>query len=153
MTSALSVSSLCKSYGGLKVTRSVDLRVEQGERHLLIGPNGAGKTTLFNLIAGDLVPDSGEIQLMGRNVTHTTTASRAQAGLARAYQIVTLFGNDTLLHNVMLAIMGKSPLRWRHWGVFNDQPEISRCALQALEAVGLGHKAQLPVTQKPFIPC
>ncbi|HEY9461162.1 MAG TPA: ABC transporter ATP-binding protein [Paralcaligenes sp.] len=150
MTLALSVSSLCKSYGGLKVTRAVDLDVEQGERHLLIGPNGAGKTTLFNLIAGDLAPDSGEIRLMGRNVTHTSTASRAQAGLARTYQIVTLFPRDSLLHNVMLALMGKSALRWRHWGAFAGQPEMTQSALEALELVGLSDKACLPVDQTSY---
>ena len=145
MTSVLSVSRLCKAYGGLKVTRAVDLNVEQGERHLLIGPNGAGKTTLFNLIAGDLAPDSGEIWLMGRNVTHTSTASRAHAGLARTYQIVTLFARDSLLHNVMLALMGRSSLRWRHWGAFTGQPEMTRSALEALDSVGLADKAGLPV--------
>lgn len=150
MTSVLSVSSLCKAYGGLKVTRAVDLNVEQGERHLLIGPNGAGKTTLFNLIAGDLAPDSGEIWLMGRNVTHTSTASRAHAGLARTYQIVTLFARDSLLHNVMLALMGRSSLRWRHWGAFTGQPEMTRSALEALDSVGLADKAGLPVDQTSY---
>ncbi|MEO6959481.1 MAG: ABC transporter ATP-binding protein [Burkholderiaceae bacterium] len=150
MTSALSVSRLCKSYGGLKVTRAVDLDVEQGERHLLIGPNGAGKTTLFNLIAGDLAPDSGEIRLMGRNVTRTSTASRAQAGLARTYQIVTLFARDSLLHNVMLALMGKSALRWRHWGAFTGQPEMTQSALEVLDLVGLADKAYLPVDQTSY---
>jgi branched-chain amino acid transport system ATP-binding protein len=96
MTAAVEVVGLCKSFGGLQVTRSVDLRVEQGERHLLIGPNGAGKTTLFNLIAGDLSAGSGSITLLGRAVTHASTATRAQLGLARTYQIVTLFGRDRL---------------------------------------------------------
>ncbi|MFX9065657.1 ATP-binding cassette domain-containing protein, partial [Acinetobacter baumannii] len=87
-----------------------------GERHLLLGPNGAGKTTLFNLIAGDLPSDAGRILLGGRDVTRTSTAARAQCGLARTYQIVTLFGRDTLLHNVKLALLGKSTQRWRHFG-------------------------------------
>ena len=59
--SALTVKSLCKAFGGLRVTTNVDLNVEPGERRLIIGPNGAGKTTLFNLITGELTPDSGSI--------------------------------------------------------------------------------------------
>lgn len=150
MTAALSVSGLCKSYGGLRVTRSVNLDVQPGERHLLIGPNGAGKTTLFNLIAGDLAPDAGEIRLMGRNVTHAATASRAQAGLARTYQIVTLFERDTLLHNVMLALMARSHLRWKHWGALAGQEEMVRSAHRALDMAGLAEKANVPADQTSY---
>ena len=113
MSAVVDIAGLSKSFGGLQVTRSVNLRVEQGERHLLIGPNGAGKTTLFNLIAGDLPASSGSIHLLGREVTRMPTAARAQLGLARTYQIVTLFGRDTLLHNVKLALLGRSNQRWR----------------------------------------
>jgi branched-chain amino acid transport system ATP-binding protein len=150
MTTVLEISGLTKSFGGLKVTRSVDLSVTKGERHLLIGPNGAGKTTLFNLIAGDLIADSGTIKLLGQNVTRTTTASRAQKGLARTYQILTLFGSDTLLHNVMLAIMGKSRLRWRHWGIFATEPALRARALEMLDSVGLSQKAHLPLEQTSY---
>ena len=111
MSAVLEVQGLTKTFGGLKVTSGVDLRVERGERHLIIGPNGAGKTTLFNLIAGDLRADSGSIRLAGRDVTPTRTAARAQQGIARTFQVLTLFGRDTLLHNVMLAMMGKSRKR------------------------------------------
>jgi branched-chain amino acid transport system ATP-binding protein len=150
MTAAVEVVGLCKSFGGLQVTRSVDLRVEQGERHLLIGPNGAGKTTLFNLIAGDLSAGSGSITLLGRAVTHASTATRAQLGLARTYQIVTLFGRDSLLHNVKLAMLGKSPQRWRHWGYFDGDQSLSRQALEVLGWVGLADKARLPVAQTSY---
>jgi branched-chain amino acid transport system ATP-binding protein len=150
MTAVLEISGLTKSFGGLKVTRSVDLSIAKGERHLLIGPNGAGKTTLFNLIAGDLIADSGTIRLLGQNVTRTTTASRAQKGLARTYQILTLFGGDSLLHNVMLAIMGKSRLRWRHWGVFANEPALRARALKMLDSVGLSQKAHLPLEQTSY---
>ncbi|MEN3292298.1 MAG: branched-chain amino acid transport system ATP-binding protein [Burkholderiales bacterium] len=150
MTAMLEVSGLSKSFGGLKVTRSVDLAVAKGERHLLIGPNGAGKTTLFNLIAGDLNADAGTITLLGQNVTRTTTAARAQKGLARTYQILTLFGRDSLLHNVMLAIMGKSSLRWRHWGVFANEPALRSRALEMLDSVGLSAKADLPLEQTSY---
>ena len=150
MTAVVEVSDLCKSFGGLQVTRSVNLRVEQGERHLLIGPNGAGKTTLFNLIAGDLRPSSGTITVLGRPVTRASTAARAQLGLARTYQIVTLFGRDNLLHNVKLALLGKSARRWRNWGSFDADMELSAQALQVLESVGLAGKARLPLEQTSY---
>ena len=150
MTAIVEVTGLCKSFGGLQVTRSVNLRVEQGERHLLIGPNGAGKTTLFNLIAGDLPASSGNIALLGKEVTHASTAARAQLGLARTYQIVTLFGRDNLLHNVKLALLGKSPLRNRHWGAFDHDRALSARALHVLETVGLAGKAQWPVEQTSY---
>lgn len=150
MTPVLEVTNLCKSFGGLQVTRSVNLRIEEGERHLLIGPNGAGKTTLFNLISGDLESSSGEITLLGKKVTRAPSASRAQQGLARTYQIVTLFGRDNLLHNVKLALLGKSALRWRHWGRFDNDRQLSGEALEVLDSVGLSDKAHLPVEQTSY---
>lgn len=150
MSAALEVSGLSKSFGGLKVTRAVDLHVARGERHLLLGPNGAGKTTLFNLIAGDLPSDAGRILLGGRDVTRTSTAARAQCGLARTYQIVTLFGRDTLLHNVKLALLGKSTQRWRHFGNFDADRSLSDAALKVLDSVGLADKAKLPLQQTSY---
>jgi branched-chain amino acid transport system ATP-binding protein len=146
----LEIRDLCKSFGGLQVTRSVNLQIAQGERHLLIGPNGAGKTTLFNLITGDLPSNSGHIALMGHAVTRMSTANRAQLGLARTYQIVTLFGRDTLLHNVKLALLGKSAQRWRHWGVFGRDQTLTRRALAVLDSVGLAAKAELPLEQTSY---
>jgi branched-chain amino acid transport system ATP-binding protein len=150
MSAVVEVTDLCKSFGGLQVTRSINLRVEQGERHLLIGPNGAGKTTLFNLIAGDLRSSSGSIKLLGKPVTRTSTAARAQLGLARTYQIVTLFGRDNLLHNVKLALLGKSALRWRHWGSFERDRSLSARAREVLHSVGLADKAQWPLEQTSY---
>jgi branched-chain amino acid transport system ATP-binding protein len=146
----LEVQGLTKSFGGLKVTRGVDLRLQPGERHLIIGPNGAGKTTLFNLIAGDLRPDGGSIRLAGRDVTPAATAVRARQGIARTFQILTLFGHDTLLHNVMLALMGKSPLRWRPWGGLERERQLRERALRQLDAVGLAAKADLPLEQTSY---
>ena len=150
MTAALQITKLVKAFGGLQVTRNVDLNVAPGERHLLIGPNGAGKTTLFNLIAGDIPADSGSISVFGRDVSRASTAARAQHGVARTFQIVTLFGNDTLLHNVQLALLGKSPLRWRHWGSLSAERALTERAHAALDAVGLGHKANLPLQQTSY---
>jgi branched-chain amino acid transport system ATP-binding protein len=150
VSAVLDVQGLTKAFGGLKVTRGVDLRLEAGERHLIIGPNGAGKTTLFNLIAGDLRPDGGTIRLRGRDVTPAATAVRARQGIARTFQILTLFGRDTLLHNVMLALMGNAPQRWVPWGAFERQQRLRERALQVLESVGLAAKAQLPLEQTSY---
>ena len=150
MKPALEVVDLSKSFGGLAVTRKVNLRVERGERHLLIGPNGAGKTTFFNLVTGDLRADQGQIAIDGHEVAHEATAARAQRGIARTYQIVTLFGNDDLLHNVKLALLGKSAQRWRHSGGFASDRTMNERALQVLESVGLAAKARLPVQQTSY---
>ena len=150
MTAALEIKGLCKSFGGLAVTRNVSLSVAPGERHLLIGPNGAGKTTLFNLIAGDLRADLGQIAMAGQDVTRQATAARAQRGVARTYQIVSLFGADDLLHNVKLALLGKSAQRWRHLGSFAGDRALNERALQVLASVGLEAKARLPVQQTSY---
>jgi len=101
-STALAVERLTKSFGGLLVTASVDLAVEEGERRLIIGPNGAGKTTLFNLVTGELRPDGGTVTLFGRDITRIPGRQRAHLGISRTYQIITLFPRETLLRNVTL---------------------------------------------------
>ena len=106
--SALVVNRLTKSFGGLRVTRGVNLDVGAGERRLIIGPNGAGKTTLFNLITGELTPDAGSVALFGNDITRVPSRRRPHMGMARTYQIITLFPNDTIIHNVSLALLQRS---------------------------------------------
>src|SRR5262249_24579903 len=101
---ALRIQSLKKSFGGLPAINDVSLAVEQGERRLIIGPNGAGKTTLFNLVTGDLRADSGGIFLFDKPIFHLPTHRRVHSGLARTYQIITLFPKDTLEHNIALSL-------------------------------------------------
>jgi branched-chain amino acid transport system ATP-binding protein len=137
--SALAIRGLSKSFGGLKVTRDIDMTVEPGERRLIIGPNGAGKTTLFNQITGDLRPTSGTISLMGRDITREPVRARAHLGLARTYQIITLFAGDTILRNVTLALLGLSPLRWNPFASLDRQHALAERAKAALARVGLDH--------------
>ena len=99
---ALSIHKLEKSFGGLRVTRGLDLVVAPGERRLIIGPNGAGKTTLFNLVTGELRPDAGSVTLFDQELTRLPSRHRAHLGLSRTYQIITLFPHDTIVHNVGL---------------------------------------------------
>src|ERR1700752_580320 len=115
MLPALEAAHLKKRFGGLPATREVSLSVMPGERRLIIGPNGAGKTTLFNLITGDLTPDAGSIRLFGQELVGMPTQDRVHLGLARTYQILTLFPRETLLHNVVLALLGLRQLRWNPW--------------------------------------
>ena len=109
---ALSVRGLAKSFGGLRVTRDVNLEVAPGERRLIIGPNGAGKTTLFNLITGELRPDRGTISMLGQDLTRVASRRRAHLGMSRTYQIITLFPRDTLLRNVTISLLGLERMRW-----------------------------------------
>ena len=99
---ALEVARLNKRFGGLPATKEVSLTVMPGERRLIIGPNGAGKTTLFNLITGDLTADSGSVRLFGQELLGMRTQRRVHLGLARTYQILTLFPRERLIHNVVL---------------------------------------------------
>jgi len=148
--SALVLDDLEKSFGGLRVTAAVSLAVEPGERRLIIGPNGAGKTTLFNLITGELRPDRGSIRLFGLELTHIPSRRRAHLGLARTYQIITLFPGETLLRNVTLSLLGRSPLRWNPLVRLDRQEALAADARTALERVGLDDLADRPLGQTAY---
>ena len=145
---ALQIKSLNKAFGGLPATSDVSLSVEAGERRLIIGPNGAGKTTLFNLITGDLRSDSGSILLFDREITRLATHRRVHLGLARTYQIITLFPKDTLEHNIALSLLGLSPDRWRFFASHTNK--FSAEARSVLARVGLEHLAQRPVSEVAY---
>jgi branched-chain amino acid transport system ATP-binding protein len=147
---ALAVTALTKSFGGLQVTRDVDLTVAPGERRLIIGPNGAGKTTLFNMIAGELPPDGGRIALFGQDITPIPCRRRAHLGLARTYQIITLFPRDTIRRNVELALLGLSGLRWNPLIPLDRQHHLAAQAGEALARVGLGHLAGRPLAETSY---
>jgi branched-chain amino acid transport system ATP-binding protein len=147
---ALTVRGLSKSFGGLQVTSSVSLAVEPGERRLIIGPNGAGKTTLFNLITGELRPDRGTVSLFGDDITRVPGRRRAHLGMARTYQIITLFPRDTLLRNVTLSLLGLTPLRWNPLVRLDGQTALVARAREVLARVGLGPLAERPLAQTSY---
>ena len=147
---ALELRGLEKAFGGLRVTAGVSLTVEPGERRLIIGPNGAGKTTLFNLITGELAVDAGTVWLFGREITRIPTRRRSHLGLARTYQIITLFPGDTLLRNVTLSLLGLSPLRWNPLVRLDRQAALVAGARQILARVGLDHLAERPLGQTAY---
>jgi branched-chain amino acid transport system ATP-binding protein len=147
---ALEVRALAKSFGGLRVSADVSFAVEAGERRLIIGPNGAGKTTLFNLIAGELRPDSGTVHFFGQDITAVPASRRAHLGLARTYQIITLFPRDTLLRNVTLALLGLSPLRWNPMAKLASQSAVLAKAREALTRVSLEGIADRPLAETSY---
>jgi branched-chain amino acid transport system ATP-binding protein len=147
---ALELRDLNKAFGGLRVTVMVNLAVEPGERRLIIGPNGAGKTTLFNLVTGELRADSGRIMLFGRDLTGIAARRRTHLGLARTYQIITLFPGETLARNITLSLLGLSHLRWNPLVRLNGQRDLLDQAHEALVRVGLGHLADRPVAQTSY---
>jgi branched-chain amino acid transport system ATP-binding protein len=111
----LRLESITKRFGGLVATDSVSLEVAQGEVHALIGPNGAGKTTLIGQISGSLSPDEGEILFEDRKITRLRQHARVAAGLARSYQITSIFRSFTVLDNLALAVQARSGSSFSFW--------------------------------------
>jgi len=145
---ALQIQNLKKAFGGLPAISELSLEIAAGERRLIIGPNGAGKTTLFNLVTGDLPADAGSIALFDKDVTRFATHRRVHLGLARTYQIITLFPKDTLEHNIALSLLGLSKLRWN---AFGRLPEVLyRDAKAVLARVGLEAMAQRPLSEVAY---
>ena len=145
---ALQIKNLKKAFGGLPAIADVSLQVEAGERRLIIGPNGAGKTTLFNLVTGDLAADSGEILLFDEKMTRLATHRRVHRGLARTYQIITLFPKDTLEHNIALSLLGLSQLRWNFFSRFSNQ--LYEASREILKLVNLEHLATRSLSEVSY---
>ena len=131
----LELRSLCKSFGGLQATRSVSLRIMPGDRQAIIGPNGAGKTTLFNLITGIHPVTSGQILLYGRDVTTWPSHKRTAMGMARTFQVTSLFPKLTVLDNVLLAIEGLRPSKFVMWRFLSSYRDVYEKAHHLLEQV------------------
>ena len=123
MSTALETQKLEKQFGGLKVTRDLSLRVEQGARHALIGPNGAGKTTVINLLTGVLKPNGGRILLEGNDITDLPVHVRVLRGLSRTFQINQLYPDLTPIETIGLAVserLGRGGAWWRVMGTRDD---------------------------------
>jgi len=149
-TPALEITGLKKAFGGLPATNDVSLAVMPGERRLIMGPNGAGKTTLFNLITGDLTADAGTIRVFGQEASRLLPYERAHLGMARTYQIITLFGKDTLEHNVVLSLLGLSPVRWNTFRPLAGFGSLREEARRVLQRVGLEHLAPRPIGEVSY---
>jgi branched-chain amino acid transport system ATP-binding protein len=143
----LRVSGLVKRFGGVTAVDGVSFELGQSERLGIIGPNGAGKTTLFRVIAGEIRPTAGRIELFGRDATAASVADRSWMGLARTFQVSNLFGGLSVLDNVRLAVQARHRSRWRAWGPFRVEDPVDQHARSLLERTGLGDGARRRVSQ------
>jgi len=132
----LELQGLCKSFGGLQATRDVSLRIMPGDRKAIIGPNGAGKTTLFNLITGIYPATSGSILLFGQDVTKWPSHRRTALGMARTFQVTSLFPGLTVLDNVLLAIEGLRRTKFVMWRFLSSYREVYDKAYHLLDQAG-----------------
>jgi len=139
----LAVRRLTKSFGGLIATNRVDLEVRAGETHAVIGPNGAGKTTLIAQLAGELSPDEGTITFDGRELTRLSAPARSHIGLARSFQITSVFREFSALDNVALAVQAHAGHSFRFWRAARDERALREPARATLDAVGLGARAEV----------
>ncbi|MEN9216615.1 MAG: ABC transporter ATP-binding protein [Gloeomargarita sp. HHBFW_bins_162] len=143
----LAATQLCKSFGGLPAVNHVSLSVAPGSITGLIGPNGAGKTTLFNLLAGSLRPDSGQVIFQNQVITGLPQHRIAQRGLVRTFQVARVFSRLSVLDNVLLAAPGQLGEQvWPLWvqpqRVAQQERQLRTTAMEILESVGLAAKAQ-----------
>ena len=146
----LEVRGLCKSFGALVVADAVSLALRPGARHALIGPNGAGKTTLVNLITGTVEPSSGAILLEGHDITHWTQARRVKRGLARTFQINTLFRGLSVLENVCMAVSERRSLSAGLWRRADTRVDVIAESMGLLESVKLEADARRQVRELPY---
>jgi len=140
----LSTKNLNKSFGSLVVAQDVALELPKGVRYALIGPNGAGKTTLINLLTGMLRPDSGEIFLGGSDITNLKPEARVRQGLARTFQINTLFPQLTALESVTIAVLereGHAHNWWRQLARFTSAIDEAHGILASLRLGEVANRA------------
>lgn len=137
----LSVRDLVKHYGGVMATDHLDFDMVAGEIHAVIGPNGAGKTTFVSQIAGMVKPDAGRIRFAGVDITHASAAARSQRGLARSFQITSIFPHFTVLTNVALAVQAHAGHSFRFWRAAHKDPALLEPAYAVLERLGLSQRA------------
>ena len=139
----LDVKNLSKSFGALKVTDDVSLRVEPGEVHAIIGPNGAGKTTLISQLSGQLSSDAGSVSIGDRDITHLSMPERVKLGLARSFQITSILPGFTALENVALAVQARRGSSFRFFGNVAGEAELNEAAMSALAEAGLYDRAEV----------
>ena len=141
MALMLEVTDLAKRFGGVVATDQVQLEVSEGGIHALIGPNGAGKTTLISQLSGALRPDSGTIRFDGKDVTRLSMHERVAAGLARSYQITSIFRRFSVIENVALAVQARSGSSLSFWQPVASEKALFDEARQILDDVGLAARA------------
>ncbi len=141
----LAIEGLSKRFGGVVASDNIGLNVPPGELHAVIGPNGAGKTTLIAQLTGEIAPDAGCIRFGGTDITRQPAHKRSLIGLARSFQISSLFLDFTALDNVALAVQAHAGHSFRFWRNARQERELREPARKALARVGLAGRADAPV--------
>jgi branched-chain amino acid transport system ATP-binding protein len=143
----LQVAGLTKRFGGVVASDGITLDIPHGEFHAIIGPNGAGKTTLIGLLAGEITPLSGTIKFDGSDITGIPVHRRSKLGLARSFQITSLFPDFTALDNVALAVQAHAGHSFRFWQDALRDDSLRAPAAEALARVGLSARADTKVNK------
>jgi ABC-type branched-subunit amino acid transport system ATPase component len=150
MSIALETRDLQKQFGGLKVTRDLSLKVEQGARHALIGPNGAGKTTVINLLTGVLKPNGGRIMLEGNDITDLPVHVRVLRGLSRTFQINQLYPDLTPIETIGLAVSERLGRGGDWWRVMGTRDDVNGEIAENLARFGLLDVMNEPTATLPY---
>jgi branched-chain amino acid transport system ATP-binding protein len=143
----LETVGLRKTFGALVATDGVDFDVREGETHAVIGPNGAGKTTFIKQLSGELLPDHGTIRFAGEEVTSLPAHQRVRKGLARSFQITSIFHDFSTLDNVALAVQAHAGHSFRFWRAAGEDASLVQPAMQLLKHVALEHRAEVLATK------
>ncbi len=143
----LQIDDLTKRFGGVVASDRISLAVAAGELHAVIGPNGAGKTTLIGELTGEIAPNSGRIRFEGRDITALPMYRRSMLGLARSFQITSLFPDFTALDNVALAVQAHAGHSFRFWRDARTESALREPARAALDRVGLAGRADVIVSK------
>lgn len=139
----LTTDSLQKSFGAVVASDALSLRIRRGEIHALIGPNGAGKTTVINQLAGELAPDAGTIRFDGRDITALSVDRRARLGLARTFQVSTLFDDLSVAENLGLSVQPRLGHSYRFWRRADRDPALTASIDALLDTLELRHLAPI----------
>src|SRR5882672_8326805 len=143
MNNLLEIRGLAKRFGALRASDGIDLEIREGETHAVIGPNGAGKTTLIAQLAGGIRPDDGTVRFAGEDITALSAHARARRGLARSFQITSIYPEFSALRNVMLAVQARAGHSFRFWKAMSGDEALRAPALALLDEVGLGSRAEI----------
>ena len=146
----LETRGLYKNFGAIEVARDINFQLKAGARHALIGPNGAGKTTLVNLITGNLKPSWGQVLMNGKDISGLSEYERVKRGIARTFQINTLFSNLTVIENIYLAVSERFGVAGQQSRPAGANPQVVAEATRIVETLKLEDDALTPVRELPY---